>query len=195
MGINILNFSKTKKITPLKRKFCTHITPTFKEVHMADHEIIVSKTDIGGNVTYANKVFLRLANVTESEIIGAPHSLIRHPDMPRCVFKLLWDRLQEKQEVFAYVVNFAANGDHYWVFAHVTPSFDSSGNVVGYHSNRRKPCPKALEAIKPLYAELLNIEKSASNAKAGLEESFAALVQKLNDGNIDYDRFIFSLSA
>ena len=59
--------------------------------------------------------------------------------MPRCVFKLLWNTIDQGEEIFAYVVNLAGSGDHYWVFAHVTPSFDSEGNIIGYHSNRRPP--------------------------------------------------------
>jgi PAS domain S-box len=92
-------------------------------------EIIVSKTDPKGRIIYANEVFLRLAGYAESEIIGQPHSIIRHPDMPRCVFKLLWDTVQSGNEIFAYVVNRSKNGDHYWVLAHVTPTFDGQGNM------------------------------------------------------------------
>ena len=87
-------------------------------------EIIVSKTDLKGRMTYCNDVFLRIAGYTEQELLGQPHSIIRHPDMPRCVFKLLWDTIGAGKEIFAYVINRAKNGDHYWVLAHVTPSRD-----------------------------------------------------------------------
>ncbi|MBT3307547.1 MAG: PAS domain S-box protein [Alphaproteobacteria bacterium] len=73
-----------------------------------DDEIIVSKTDLKGRVTYANRVFLRLAGYTEQEVLGQPHSIIRHPEMPRCVFKLLWDTLEDGKEIFAYVINRSA---------------------------------------------------------------------------------------
>ena len=102
-------------------------------------EIIVSKTDTKGRIIYANEVFLRLAGFSEREIIGQPHSIIRHPAMPRCVFKLLWDTISSGKECFAYVLNRSKNGDHYWVLAHVTPTFDSKGTIVSYHSNRRNP--------------------------------------------------------
>jgi PAS domain S-box-containing protein len=87
-----------------------------------ENEIIVSKTDLKGRITYANDVFIKLAGFTETELLGQPHSIIRHPEMPRCVFKLLWDTIAEGGEIFAYVVNRSKNGDHYWVFAHVTPT-------------------------------------------------------------------------
>ena len=118
------------------------IRPTGVENLLGEEELIVSKTDLKGRITYANDVFIRMAKYSWKELMGAPHSLIRHPEMPRSVFKLLWDTLQSRQEIFAYVVNLAKDGGHYWVFAHVTPTFDERGNIVGYHSNRRKPDPR-----------------------------------------------------
>ena len=112
---------------------------TGSERFIGENDIIVSKTDLKGRITYCNKVFLDIAGYTERECLGQPHSMIRHPDMPRCIFKVLWDTIQSGQEIFAYVVNRAANGDHYWVYAHVTPSIGEGGTIVGYHSNRRVP--------------------------------------------------------
>lgn len=172
-----------------------HIQPTGKEVHFADDEIIVSKTDLRGIITYANDVFLRVAGYTEAEILGQPHNVIRHPDMPRCVFKLLWDSLKSKQEIFAYVLNMAKDGSHYWVFAHVTPSYDLRGQNVGYHSNRRVPYPDALAQVKKLYAELLAVEKRASNPNAGMEASYNVLTDLLIQQKMDYSQFVFSLST
>ena len=159
-----------------------------------EDEIIVSKTDLKGHITYANEVFLRLAGMTEKQALGAPHSVIRHPDMPRCVFKLLWDTVQDGKEIFAYVVNRAVNGDHYWVLAHVTPSFDASGNIVGYHSNRRVPERHIVEnVIIPLYRDLLAEEKRFNNRKDGLDASFNSVVNLLQDKGVNYDEFVLSL--
>jgi hypothetical protein len=72
---------------------------------------------------------------------------VRHPRMPRCVFKLLWETIQSGQDIFAYVCNLARNGDHYWVYAHVTPTFDEKGSIIGYHSNRRAPDPRSLASV------------------------------------------------
>ena len=102
------------------------IKPTGVEAPYTEDELIVTKTDLKGHITYANDVFLRLSKYPPDEVFGAPHSLIRHPSMPRCIFKLLWDTIQAKKEIFAYVINMAQNGDHYWVFAHVTPTLDAS---------------------------------------------------------------------
>ena len=170
------------------------VTLTGVERTFADDEIIVSKTDTTGRIMYANDVFLRMASMTETETIGAPHSVIRHPHMPRCVFKLLWDTIASGKEIFAYVVNRAKNGDHYWVLAHVTPSFDGNGQIVGYHSNRRTADKDTLQnVIQPLYKQLLDIEESHANRKDGMNEAFKTLVGILEEKGVSYDEFIFSL--
>ncbi len=156
-------------------------------------EIIVSKTDARGRIIYANEVFLRVAGYTEREILGRPHSIIRHPAMPRCIFKLLWDTVATGEELFAYVINRARNGDHYWVFAHVTPTFDTSGMVVSYHSNRRSPRRDAVAKATALYGELLSIEAAHSDRKAGLEAGAKALTDKLAAVGVPYDEFVFAL--
>ena len=161
-----------------------------------DDEIIVSKTDTTGRLTYVNGSFLRLYGGTESEVLGQPHSLVRHPSMPRCIFKLLWDTLGQGQEIFAYVVNRSKNGDHYWVLAHATPSRDASGSVVGYHSNRRVPNRQVVSGvIEPLYKQLLDIENRHANRKDGMNEAFETLSNILKEKGVEYDEFIFSLQA
>lgn len=168
-------------------------TPTGVERFLRDDELIVSKTDLQGRITYANSVFLRIAGYTEREVLGAPHSIVRHPDMPKCVFKLLWDTIADGREIFAYVKNMAKNGDHYWVFAHVTPSFDASGKIVGYHSNRRAPERTALEKIEPVYRVLLDVEAKSPSTKVALERSTAVLVAELEKLGLAYEEFVFTL--
>lgn len=169
------------------------IVPTGHESPMRDDELIVSKTDLKGRITYANDVFLRIAHLGPREALGAPHSVIRHPEMPRCAFKLLWDTIEAGKEIFAYVINLAANGDHYWVFAHVTPSFDGTGKIVGYHSNRRKPASEQIAKIKPIYRELIEVEERAADRKVGMMQAHAHLLQLLDQNKVTYDEFVFSL--
>lgn len=169
------------------------IKPTGIECPYTEDELIVSKTDLKGRITYANEVFLRLAKYPLEEVIGAPHSLIRHPDMPRCVFKLLWDTIQSKKELFAYIVNMARDGDHYWVFAHVTPTLDTNQNVIGFHSNRRKPDSEQLEKIKPLYRQFLAEENRHDSRKDGMLRSFDMLTGMLADKGVEYDEFVFAI--
>ena len=170
------------------------VSPTDREVTFRPEEIIVSKTDLKGRITYANRTFSQVAGYTRDELMGKPHSIIRHPDMPRAVFKLLWDQLAEQKEVFAYVKNMTRTGDFYWVFAHVTPSYDESREVVGYHSNRRVPDRRVIkEVFEPVYADLLRIEASHASAKDGLKASFARLMDIVKSKAANYDELIFAL--
>lgn len=158
------------------------------EVTFGDNEFIVSKTDLTGRISYGNALFIKISGYSEKELLGAPHNILRHPDMPKLVFKLLWDRVQGGQEIFAYVKNMTRNGDFYWVFAHVTPSFDTNGKIIGYHSVRRKPSAKALSVIAPFYNALLADERTG-----GVSAAQKRLDALLNDQRKSYDEFILSL--
>lgn len=169
------------------------ITLTGVERFFDQSEIIVSKTDLKGRITYANRVFQRVAGYAEEELLGKPHNLVRHPDMPRCVFKLLWDTISDGKECFAYVVNRARNGDHYWVFAHVTPSYDSGGQLIGYHSSRRVPRRDAVDKVIPIYRQLVEIEAGHADRKEGMAAAGAVVGQVLASAGMGYDEFVFSL--
>ncbi len=171
-----------------------NIQPTDKERLMRDDDFIVSKTDLKGRITYANKVFKEFSGFEENEYVGKQHNVIRHPDMPRCVFKLLWEHIQGGKEIFAYVKNICKDGGYYWVLANVTPSVDENGNVVGYYSVRRKPNPKAIAYITGLYRELLQIEQTAGSRDA-IDAALAHVNQLLNQKGLSYERFILDLQS
>jgi aerotaxis receptor len=168
------------------------ITPTQHEIVLDDSDIIVSKTDLKGRITYANRVFMRIANYPEKGLLHQQHNIVRHPDMPRGAFKLLWDTIEAKQEFFAYVKNMTADGHYYWVYTNVTPDMDEQGRVVGYFSVRRKPKPSAIAAIQPIYREMLEAERQAGPARA-VEASVALLTNKLQSLGTTYERFILDL--
>jgi PAS domain S-box-containing protein len=171
----------------------SEVAPTGRESTFGEDEIIVSKTDVTGRITYANHVFLRVSGYAEHEALGAPHSLIRHPEMPRAVFKLAWDRLLAGHEVFAYVNNLARNGDNYWVLAHMTPTFGSDGATVGFHSNRRVPDRDKLAKVIPLYAQLRQDETRHTDRADGLRASSQRLEAILSASGSTYDSWIWSL--
>ena len=183
----------TRPAPPTPRGARAALRPTGRERSFSADELIVSKTDPRGVSTYANDVFLRVGAYSLPEVIGQPHNLIRHPDMPRAVFKLLWDTLAARQELFAYINNLAADGANYWVLAHVTPSYGEGGTVVGYHSNRRKPSPGALAQVKPLYRELLEEERRHPNARAAVEASSTLLAERIAARAASYEDFIWSI--
>jgi len=166
---------------------------TNRERVMRDDDIIVSKTNLKGLLTYGNDIFCEIADYKVSDILGKPHNLVRHPDMPRCVFKLLWETIQAGQEIFAYVVNRGKKGDHYWVFAHVTPSFDEGGQMIGYHSNRRKPTQAALQTIRNLYTTLLQEENRHGNRRDAAQAGYDLLQKILKEKETSYEEFVLSL--
>ena len=157
-------------------------------------QVIVTKTDLKGRITYANDIFQTVSHVTEKQCLGQPHSFIRHPDMPRCIFKMFSQTIQGGDEIFAYVINRATNGDHYWVYAHVTPSFNDNGEIVGYHSNRRVPDARILNTeVIPLYTALREEESRHDNAKQALAASSDKLTRHLADLGLEYDEFVCTL--
>ncbi|MCK6451823.1 MAG: PAS domain-containing protein [Alphaproteobacteria bacterium] len=163
------------------------------ERRFGEHDIIVSKTDPNGRLTYANDVFLEIAGCGEDEVLGQPHSILRHPDMPRSVFKLMWDRIGGGHEIFAIVKNLAKDGAFYWVLAHVTPSLDADGRIAAYHSNRRTVPREAIARIEPIYRALLAEESRHADRKQGMAAGTALLAETLSKAGLDYDEFVFSL--
>ena len=169
------------------------IQPTGIERPWFEDGIIVTKTDLKGHITSVNEVFLEMAQLTEEQALGQPHNIVRHPDMPRCIFQLIWDTLATKNEIFAYINNLATSGDHYWVFANITPIFNDQQEVVGYHSKRLQPRPDQIAKIIPLYERLLAEEKKYSSPKDGIAASTKLLHEILKEKDLTYHQFIFSL--
>jgi PAS domain S-box-containing protein len=158
-----------------------------------DSAFIVSMTDVKGNLIYCNDVFIKLAGYKENELLGKQHNIVRHPDMPRCVFKLLWDTISSGEEILAYVVNKSKNGDHYWVFAHMTPTFDGTGKLIGYFSSRRNVSKKILAVIEPLYQSLREEEARHSSKKEGMQAGCDMLIEILKEKNVSYSEFVLGL--
>lgn len=169
------------------------IVPSGEERAFAPDDIIVSKTDLTGHLTYVNDVFLEVSRFDEADLIGKPHNVIRHPDMPSAVFKLLWDEIQAGREVFAYVVNLAADGAHYWVLAHVTPTTGPGGAITGFHSNRRTATPGALAQIVPVYDRIRRVERAAGRRSEAVAAGEAELGRILAEAGTTYDRWVWSL--
>ncbi len=168
------------------------ITPTSVEKVMREDDFIVSKTDLKGRITYGNRIFIEFSGYRERELLGTQHNIIRHPDMPRAVFKLLWDTIQGKRECNAYVKNMARDGSFYWVFANVTPNYDRNGNVTGYFSVRRKPRPEAVKTCAELYRAMLAAEQAAGSRDA-IAASTRILTNLLNEKGMSYDELVLAI--
>ncbi len=164
-------------------------SPNNIENLLPENEIIVSKTDTKGIITYTNEGFMHLAKYSEEELLGKPHNIIRHPDMPKIIFKLLWDYIKSGKEINAYVKNLSKDGSYYWVLANVTPSYDKNGKIIGYYSVRRKPNPEILKSIIiPLYKKLLDAERVG-----GMDASAKIINDLLKEKGMEYEEFILSI--
>lgn len=125
---------------------------TSTELHLNEHEYIVSKTNLKGQITYVNRPFLEISGFTEGELIGAPHNIVRHPDMPSEAFDDLWCTLKSGRPWRGIVKNRCKNGDFYWVDASANPVW-KNGQVVGYMSLRKKPARADVEAAERIYRQ------------------------------------------
>ncbi|MFH2135011.1 MAG: PAS domain-containing methyl-accepting chemotaxis protein [Pseudomonadota bacterium] len=124
-----------------------------KEVTFQDGEVLISKTDTNGVITYCNDAFERLSGFTRAELIGKNHNIVRHPDMPKQAFKWLWDALKSERPWRGLVKNRCKNGDHYWVRATIAPILEG-GKIVGYVSVRRAPTRAQISRAETKYREL-----------------------------------------
>ena len=163
-----------------------------RERVMREDDFLVSKTDLKGRITYGNRIFIEYSGYSEAELLGRQHNLVRHPDMPRGVFKFLWDTLATRQECFAYVKNRSKDGGFYWVFANVTPSYGGDGLVDGYFSVRRKPSSSGIAAVSGLYRQMLAEEKRAG-PKDACAASLALMQATLRQNGVRYASYILSI--
>jgi len=131
-----------------------------KEKKLTSVDIIVSQSDLEGFIIYANPIFYKIAGYPYGKLIGENHNTIRHKDMPKAIFKILWEELKNKKEVYCFIKNRAKENKYYWVFAYIRPSINKeNGTIRNYISTRKAISNKAKDIIEPLYKQMLNIEK------------------------------------
>jgi PAS domain S-box-containing protein len=164
------------------------VVPTQKEVFLKEEDFIVSKTDLKSKILYGNEIFIKISGYDESELLGKPHNILRHPDMPRCAFKVLYYHIQNTKEWFGYVKNLRKDGGYYWVYANISPTFDANGRHIGYYSVRRKPRDGFKQIIEPLYQKLLSIESSG-----GMEAGVETVNELLNSKNMTFNEVMIKI--
>ncbi|NLW06147.1 MAG: PAS domain S-box protein [Pseudomonadaceae bacterium] len=165
-----------------------------QEVELCENEIIISKTDPKGRITYANRRFMQIAGYAEPELLGKPHNLIRHSDMPRGVFRFLWQTLQEKKEFFGYVKNLTSDGGFYWVLANITPDYRVDSSLAGYFSVRRRPNYQAIKQVSEWYKEMLKIEAAETPSRAP-EASLLWLKDQVKQQGCSYNDLVTRLEG
>jgi PAS domain S-box-containing protein len=164
-------------------------TPIDKEVSWDKTQIIMSKTDLFGTIEYANDVFVDVCGYEDYELMAKPHNIIRHPDMPKVVFKVLWDNIKQGNQFHGIVKNLAKSGRYYWVITNFEYNRDENGNITKYIA-RRKAVPQDVitNHIEPLYKKLLQIEQAS-----GLEASEKYLIGYLEEQGLSYVDLITKL--
>lgn len=167
-------------------------TPTNKERLLRKEDFIVSKTDVNGRISYCNRIFMEISGYDEQELLNQQHNIIRHPDMPRALFALMWENLKAGKEFFGYVKNLCKDGGFYWVFANLTPTYDPAGKLAGYYSVRRHPTSTALAIIKPIYKDMLEAERRAG-VNGAIEASKMLLQAHLGERHTDYEHFVLEI--
>jgi PAS domain S-box-containing protein len=155
-------------------------TPTDVEHEVTAVDLIVSKADAEGNITYVNPIFMKISGYSQGELLDKPHAILRHPDMPKVIFKYLWDNIKEGNDVVSYVKNLCKDGGYYWVLATVKMAKNPDGSFRNYMSTRRRVSDSAKAKISDLYAKLLEIEKNE-----GVEASEKAFEAFLTENSLN----------
>lgn len=165
------------------------ITPIDEKIELDPSKYIVSRTDTKGVITYGNDYFVEISGYTKAELIGAPHNIIRHPDMPKVLFKMMWERIKQGHNIMAVVKNMAKDGRYYWVITDFESKNDpKSGEIVGYTAYRKAAPVQVIEKIEPIYNKLLEIEKTKS-----VEAAEMYLQGYLDELGMSYDAFVNDL--
>src|SRR5690554_4215830 len=126
---------------------------TDHEYEISHDQNLISRTDTKGRITYASPTFCEVSGYSAVELVGAPHSLIRHPDMPKAAFANLWQTIEAGETWSGVVKNRRKNGDFYWVHAHVVPILEN-GEIQGYTSVRVKPALAVRQRAEAAYARM-----------------------------------------
>lgn len=159
----------------------TKPTPIDEEIALDPKRYIVSETDEKGKITFVNDYFMEVSGYSKEELMGKAHSIVRHPDMPKVVFKLLWETISEGKNINAVVKNLAKDGRYYWIFTEFESRFDAdTGEIIGYHADRKTISKHVLEVIAELYVKLLEVEK-----QDGVDASEKYLVEFLEEKGED----------
>ncbi len=163
-----------------------------REIKLAEDDLIVSKTDLKGTITYCNRTFMRISGYSSPKLLGQPHNIVRHPDTPRGMFKLLWDTIQQGREYHGFVKNMNRDNDIYWCFCTVMPNYTATQELHGYFSVQRQARPEALDSMREIYRQMITIEQRNNSAGAPAA-SLQWLTEYLADRQVEYDPFIIHL--
>ena len=168
------------------------ITPTDQERILPADRYILSTSDLSGRITSVNDLFIEFSGHPENDLLATQHNIVRHPDMPRAVYSIMWDAIKDGDEFSGYIKNISKDGGFYWVYAHVLPITDAEGDLTGYRSVRHHASRTAIAKVAALYAEMLAAEKAAGPQDA-IGAGLAVLRRHLAAAGMGYEQFIAHL--
>ncbi|MCF6350708.1 MAG: PAS domain-containing protein [Flavobacteriaceae bacterium] len=164
-------------------------TPKNNEIIIDPKKVIMSKTNYKGLIEFANEYFTETSGYSKYELIGKAHNIVRHPDMPKVVFKMMWDKLRKGENLYAIIKNLAKDGSFYWVVTKFETTFDSGGNILSHYARRKAVPTKVVENAESIYKMILTIEKYDPKLA---EETF---IEILENQKLTYDDFFLEVAG
>jgi len=162
--------------------------PTDNEIFITPNKVIMSKTDYKGIIQYANDYFMEVCGFSQEELIGKPHNIIRHPDMPKVVFKIMWEKLHKGENLYAVVKNLTKDGSFYWVVTKFETTFDDDGNILSHYARRKAVPLKIKQTAETIYKTIRAIE----NYDVDLAEK--TFYETLEKHGLTYDEFFLEVA-
>ena len=155
-----------------------------KEGKFTNTEQVYARSDLEGNITLANKAFFDLTGFGREEVVGAKHSILRHPQMPSVIYRVIWNKLQKDETVIVFIRNLSKNKKEYWIVNEISPNI-SDGVKIGYIAQGGKPSSEAIKEIKNLYDRLVQTER-----KVDIMKSAELLKHFLKEKNMTYNEYM-----
>jgi PAS domain S-box-containing protein len=163
--------------------------PIDVEVVLDPSKVIMSKTNKRGIILYVNDYFCEIAKYNRKELLGSPHNIIRHPDMPKVIFKLLWDKLKKGENLYAVVKNLTKDGSYYWVVTKFETTYDNKGNILAHYARRKAIPDKIKEISSVIYDKIRKIEEIDEQVA---EDTFFEILKSYN---LTYDDFFLEMTG
>ena len=159
------------------------------EIKCATQQVIVSRTDTEGNIVYCNPTFLEVNNFKSSELIKQPHSIIRHPDMPQTIFRVIWSIIEQGLPIQAVLKNQTNNGEYYWTLITIKPQTDRDNKVISYVAYGKQAPDAVIKKIEPLYKILSEIEYEVD-----IDAAVQYLESHLKEEGMNYSQYMKHLT-
>ena len=158
--------------------------PLAYEVQIYDGSVLITETDIDGIITYTNRRFVNVSGFTKEELIGSPHNIVRHPDMPRGVFKAMWKIITKKKIWRGYIKHLSKSGSFFWTLSYIQAKVDEDNVIIGYTSSSKIAYKNTREEVEAKYRELrkdIDIDDKYFMASESYYETQIEIRDKINE--------------